>query len=309
MAQCMARVLLLRGVTANTERVLRCTRSRARFYQVFLDYYSSVAHSRTAISRRRVAHRGTLWVGSRQLSTSSVLRDAEQNQGDSELLQETPKFTGWESELTSSADMAEASSTTTADLLAVQTENFTELGLGGYSPAGLVQSSLELIHNNAHLPWWASIAVATVALRLLMFPLAVRMQVNAAKIANINPLAQEIHKRMVAYKNIGNRVAEAQEAAKLMNIYKEHGVNPLKTLFVMPFLQIPIFISFFTAIRGMAGLPVESMKTGGIYWFTDLTVPDPTYALPLLACLTFISNIEVKDHEFLMWGGVGGKGN
>ena len=292
MAQRTARVLLLRDVAANTEQVLRCTRSGVTCHQVFLNYYSSVARSRTAISRSRVR---TEWVGSRQLSSSSVLRDAEQDLSDSELLKETPTFTGWESELTFSTDTAAASTTTAADLLSVQTENFAELGLGGYSPTGLIQSSLEFIHNNAHLPWWASIAVATVTLRLLLFPLAVRMQVNAAKIANINPYAQKIHKRMVAYRNIGNKVAEAQEASKLMTIYKQHGVNPIKTLFVMPFLQVPIFFSFFTAIRGMAGVPVESMKTGGVYWFTDLTVPDPTYVLPLLACLTFISNIEVTD--------------
>lgn len=43
----------------------------------------------------------------------------------------------------------------------------------------------------------------------------------------------------------------------------------------------------------MANLPIESMKTGGMYWFTDLTVPDPYYILPLVTCTTVWIMLEV----------------
>ena len=36
----------------------------------------------------------------------------------------------------------------------------------------------------------------------------------------------------------------------------------------------------------MANCPVDSMKTGGFAWFTDLTVADPTYILPILTSVT-----------------------
>ena len=283
------RFIRLRDGIANVERVLGSARSRIRCYQI-------LAAGRVGRSAVQISLAG----GRRELSCSCVLSSAIEGEGrhhDNELLRETPTF-ATESELsTSPSDSAAAATSGTdsaADLLsAAPIEDFASLGLGGYTPPGLVQSALEFIHTNAHLPWWASIVAATVALRLTLFPLAVRMQVNAAKIANINPIAQEMHKRMLAYKNIGNRVAEAQEAAKLLAIYRDQGVHPITTLFVMPLVQIPIFISFFLAIKGMAKLPLESMKTGGMYWFTDLTIPDPTYVLPLIACLTFISNIEV----------------
>ena len=64
-------------------------------------------------------------------------------------------------------------------------------------------------------------------------------------------------------------------------------------MMLMPVMQVPIFISFFVALRRMAAVPVESMKTGGILWFTDLTVPDPYYVLPLLGCASFMAIIEV----------------
>ena len=36
----------------------------------------------------------------------------------------------------------------------------------------------------------------------------------------------------------------------------------------------------------MANCPVDSMKTGGLSWFSDLTVPDPYYILPVLTSVT-----------------------
>lgn len=58
-------------------------------------------------------------------------------------------------------------------------------------------------------------------------------------------------------------------------------------------LQLPVFISVFVGIRQMANLPVQSMTTGGLAWFTDLTIPDPFYALPLITMATFLVTIEV----------------
>lgn len=55
-----------------------------------------------------------------------------------------------------------------------------------------------------------------------------------------------------------------------------------------------MFLSVFIGLRRMASLPVESMKEGGILWFTDLTMPDPFYAMPLLTMGTFLATIEVN---------------
>lgn len=60
--------------------------------------------------------------------------------------------------------------------------------------------------------------------------------------------------------------------------------------------QLPVFLSVFIGVRQMANLPVESMKFGGVLWFTDLTIPDPYYALPLLTMGTFLCTLEVKMH-------------
>lgn len=44
----------------------------------------------------------------------------------------------------------------------------------------------------------------------------------------------------------------------------------------------------------MANLPVDSLKTGGLYWFTDLTLADPYYILPMITSLTLLATLEVS---------------
>lgn len=173
-----------------------------------------------------------------------------------------------------------------------QQGELSSLGLGGYTPVGLIQTTLEFLHDHAHLSWWLSIVAVTVALKAALFLPSVAMQINAAKLANLQPHLQEVNQRMAAYRAAGDQQGVIHESQKMLRLYNEHGCNPMK-MFLMPMLQMPIFVSFFMALRGMAQLPVHSMKTGGTLWFTDLTIPDPTFALPVLACASFILNIEV----------------
>jgi YidC/Oxa1 family membrane protein insertase len=56
---------------------------------------------------------------------------------------------------------------------------------------------------------------------------------------------------------------------------------------------MPFFISFFLGIRGLANYPLESMMYGGTLWFSDLTVPDPYYILPVFTAITMFITMEV----------------
>lgn len=143
------------------------------------------------------------------------------------------------------------------------------------------------------MPWWLSIVTATVVLRVALFPLVVYLQKNAARVALAQPEIKAVSEKIMEHRRTGDDLALAQEALRLHAIYKKYNCHPLK-LFTLPLIQMPIFISFFMALRAMARAPLASMVTGGTLWFTDLTTPDPFYVLPLLACATFLSNIEVQ---------------
>lgn len=44
---------------------------------------------------------------------------------------------------------------------------------------------------------------------------------------------------------------------------------------------------------------VPSFKTGGAYWFVDLTTPDALYIFPVLTALTFLITVEVNVSIFI----------
>lgn len=170
--------------------------------------------------------------------------------------------------------------------------DLSAMGLGGYWPSGLVQSALELLYNHAHLPWWGSIVTLTFLLRLAMLPLMVKMQQVGAKIANLNKDAQVLHARIMDCKARGDKVGESQAGIEMVKLYQVHGVHPLQML-PLGFAQVPVFLSVLYGLKGMAALPVESLRSGGMLWFCDLVVPDPSFCLPLIACGSFLINIQV----------------
>lgn len=159
------------------------------------------------------------------------------------------------------------------------------LGLGGWSPVGLLQNGLELIHVTTGLPWWGTIAVSTVIIRSLMTPVVVIAQRNGAKFQNAMPKIQEINERIAEAKQMGDAYGLAQHQQELSQFMQRAGCNPFKSMAVVG-VSAPIFISYFIALRRMVNAPVEALETGGMLWFTDLTVKDPYFVLPAMTCAT-----------------------
>lgn len=170
---------------------------------------------------------------------------------------------------------------------------FASLGLAqGYWPIGIIQSILEWLHIGCDLPWWGCIAVMTVLCRTLMFPIVAIAQRNAARLHNVMPEVQAVQLKMTEARQCANHYEAAKYSQELMKLMKERKVNPLKNM-LGPLCQAPIFISFFIGLRRMVNAPVESLHEGGALWFTDLTVPDPYYILPVITCATLFATIKV----------------
>ena len=165
--------------------------------------------------------------------------------------------------------------------------------LTGYSPVNVVQYFLEVMHVGTGLPWWATIAATTVVVRLALTPIVIRLQANAVKINNLRPEIEPLMKKMQEYKQTGEKMLASNASAKMMNLYRKNNCNPLKMMF-MPFLQIPIFITFFISLRRMTALPVAGMSNEGMLWFQNLTMADQYYALPILASLSFLAVMQVR---------------
>ncbi|CAH2294532.1 mitochondrial inner membrane OXA1L [Pelobates cultripes] len=171
-------------------------------------------------------------------------------------------------------------------------QSLSELGLGASTPVGMVQNFLEFLHVGVGLPWWGAIVTGTVIARVLVFPLMAKGLREAAKLNNHMPQINAFTTRMNEAKQSGNKFEFSKAYSDLTLYQKKHDVNPLRG-FLVPLVQAPVFISFFMALRQMSYLPVPSLQTGGLWWFTDLTAADPFYILPVFVTCTMWAVLEL----------------
>ncbi|KAG6798192.1 mitochondrial inner membrane protein OXA1L [Apis mellifera caucasica] len=184
--------------------------------------------------------------------------------------------------------------TKTLDLHANGEPTFESLGLGGYGPFGLSQYFYEWLHISCDLPWWATIILTSTLIKLLTFPCSISIQKNNAKLNNILPQMVKIQENMTEARKCGNSMEAAHFAAELETLFLK---NNIKIFPVSNFFKIGAHIPIFIALREMTSKPVESLKEGGLWWFTDLTLPDQYYLLPLCTTVTMyvISTRALKN--------------
>ncbi|PNS16499.1 hypothetical protein CAC42_233 [Sphaceloma murrayae] len=161
------------------------------------------------------------------------------------------------------------------------------LGLDyGWGPTSVLEWVLEHVHVYTGLPWWSSIVISSVALRLLFFPLLMRMSDTQARMAHIKPKLDEYNQQML----IGYRTQDMTMAAtaqqNMQNLRLRAGVT-----FVPMIANVSANMVFAVCalklLRNMSSLPVPGMLNGGAFWFTDLTVADPYYLLPAVMAVAF----------------------
>ena len=161
----------------------------------------------------------------------------------------------------------------------------------GFSPSHLVMQVVEQIHLMVGIPYWEAIIVATVALRIIMLPLAITSVQNAARMSTLRPAMQAVKDRQARHPNADDPSVRTIFEAETRQLFLSHKVNPLKSL-AMPIIQLPIFISLYFGLRDM-GIYFPGYCTGGEFWFTDLTAADPYFIFPLVNALSFLVMIEL----------------
>jgi len=132
---------------------------------------------------------------------------------------------------------------------------------------------------------WA-IVILTVLINFAMFPLKLKSIRSAQEMQRIAPLVKSIQDK---YKHLKfNDPKKARMNEEMMNLYKEHGVNPLGGCLPMA-LQIPFLYGFYRVLE----LPIELRHAPWILWITDLSAPDRFHPfglpLPILPTVMIIS--------------------
>jgi YidC/Oxa1 family membrane protein insertase len=134
-------------------------------------------------------------------------------------------------------------------------------------------SALLWTNKYVHNFGWA-IILLTVVLNLVLFPLRLKQQVSMLKMQKIQPQMRRLQDQ---YKKLkANDPRRAQVQSDMMNLYKEHGVNPMGGCLPL-LLQMPLLFGFYAAL----GYSIELRRAPWIFWIRDLSQPDPFYVIPI----------------------------
>ncbi|TVY17285.1 Mitochondrial inner membrane protein OXA1 [Lachnellula arida] len=189
---------------------------------------------------------------------------------------------------------------------------FKDLGLDyGWGPTAGMEWVLEHIHVLAGTPWWISIAITSVVVRMALFKLYVTAADNGARMAATAPITAPITAKMKDAQARGDNTAVFQHYSEISAIQKKAGASMLKS-FVPAIGGIATF-GIFKFLRAASALPVPGMETGGILWFHNLTIPDPYFLLPMATAgmlhwllrrggETGVSNLPRGMMNGMMWG-------
>lgn len=204
------------------------------------------------------------------------------------------------SELTTSLD---ESMNITSDGIPNITEHIgylKSLGLDyGWGPTSMMEWTMEHIHVFAGTPWWASITLTAILVRVVLFKSYVDAAENAARMVTIQHIIKPLAAKMNAARVAGDTTAMLQHRSEISRINKRAGISPLKSF--VPMLQGFAAYGTFRLLRGMANLPVPGLEEGGLAWFYNLTIPDPYFILPLTTAgvLHWLMRVSLIPHLHL----------
>jgi YidC/Oxa1 family membrane protein insertase len=157
-----------------------------------------------------------------------------------------------------------------------------------YAIAKYLFLALVWIHDRVISNYGLAIILATVALRLVLFPLnqfsMVRMRRTAQQMQRIQPKIKAIQAKYKKSKDPQSRVKMNEET---MALYRKEGVNPLGGVTgCLPLLaQFPILIAFYNVLT----VAVELKGAPFFGWIQDLTMKDPFYVTPILMGVTMFT--------------------
>uniref|UniRef100_A0A3P9I9Q6 Cytochrome c oxidase assembly factor COX18 n=1 Tax=Oryzias latipes TaxID=8090 RepID=A0A3P9I9Q6_ORYLA len=179
--------------------------------------------------------------------------------------------------------------------------------LADSAPVHLCEDLLVSVQQLSGLPWWMSIIAATLTVRTAVtLPLAAYQLLIVCKVEALQAEISELAKRLryevlVRAKERGWTEKQSRFQFKknlrriVSQLYIRDNCHPFKASLLV-WVQLPLWISLSLALRNLSlnqSAQQEELAAGGALWFSDLTVPDSTWILPVCLGLTNLLIVEV----------------
>ncbi|KAL8997748.1 MAG: hypothetical protein Q9169_003077 [Polycauliona sp. 2 TL-2023] len=101
----------------------------------------------------------------------------------------------------------------------------------------------------------------------------------SARMLVVKPHIEEIREHINEAKMAQDMPKLMQYSQEMKSVYLAAGIKIWRG--ILPFLNVPLGYGFFRLGQKLAAVQPPGLDEGGILWFTDLTVSDPTFLLPM----------------------------
>lgn len=118
-----------------------------------------------------------------------------------------------------------------------------------------------------------AIILLTIILKLIFWPLTQKSYVSMRAMQTLQPEMKKLRDKYSSDKETLNK--------KMMELYKEHRVNPLGGCLPM-LVQIPVFFALYKVLLDT----IELRHAPFAFWITDLSIKDPYYITPVVMGVT-----------------------
>ena len=127
-----------------------------------------------------------------------------------------------------------------------------------------------------------AIIATVIVVKLILLPLSIKAAKTQKVIRDIEPKLKEIKEKF--------KDKREEQAMAMMALYKEAGINPFASIFLI-FLQLPIIIALYYSVSTGGGVALPAINIDLLYSF----IPAPS-----LASMNFLGIVEITEKSLLL---------
>jgi YidC/Oxa1 family membrane protein insertase len=160
------------------------------------------------------------------------------------------------------------------------------------------------MHTALDIPYWESIAVVALGIRVMMLPMTIMSSKTSGRMAKMNPEMLAVNEKYgLNLANAGALPADRkmEYVAEQRALMAKYNCYPMRA-FLLPMFQVPVSICAFMGIREMGAYFPTYLTEGTPFWITNLAIPDPYYVLPVINAVLFLGIIELGKFDRAIMG-------
>lgn len=153
----------------------------------------------------------------------------------------------------------------------------------GYGPTELVGRAISWAHDYLDCSWITALAVVALLAKLLFLGLDIYSNILRMRTSVHSKEIRELTTKITFSTMTGDIAGGVKNRAALEEYKRKNNIPKASALLMTSSGKIFIPLCFLMALRSMASASPPGYTTGGVWWFPDLSQPDPFYILPAVA--------------------------